>query len=353
LAANDLRNNRHVIDSDRHEAQAGTSEPDDGAIVLARHFGLGRPTAGAMVLHQHTSFRTWRLRTSQGSYLVKEIWEGLPPYWSGKAWAMTRFEQLARRRGVQIPRGYTAEAQMLSHVDGVGAYKVYEWLDHGCLKLDARLAGWLGRSMANLHCLDYDDPALTSASDWFGIFEPAIWDTWLETAGRRKLDWQLHLRDSLPRILDISDQVVAAWKSRSDMVVSHGDLDPSNVLDTNKGLCLVDWESVGWESASLELGRTLFVFAEHDLAFSRSLLESYCEAGGRSPQIDESFGMRAVARKLGNLSELVRVSVEATAPTGWMQSAAAIPQAVEELILTTSRSIAWSRRLSESLDTDR
>ena len=132
---------------------------------------------------------------------------------------------------------------------------------------------------------------------------------------------------------------------------SHGDLELYNVLDTAEGLFLIDWESVGWESASLELGRTLFVFGEHDLAFSRALLDSYLAAGGRAPQIDESFGMRAVARKLGNLTELVRVGVDAGAPTGWMRSSAAIPQAVDELVLLTSRSIEWSARLAALLKT--
>jgi Ser/Thr protein kinase RdoA (MazF antagonist) len=348
----DLGNNRRVVDSEGQAEQAGTSELDDRHIVIARHFGLGRPTE-AMVLHQHTSLRTWQLRTSEGSYLVKEIWESRPPYWSRKARAMTDYEQLARRRGIPIPRGYAADGQMLSQIDDVGAYKVYEWLDHGFLKVDTRLGGWLGRTMANLHSLDYEDPDLTSASQWFGLFGRATWNTWLEAARRRRLDWHSHLRESLPCILDISDQVAAAWKSRSDMVVSHGDLEPSNVLDTNTGSYLVDWESVGWESASLELGRTLFAFGEHDLAFSRSLLDSYCEAGGRPPQIDESFGMRAVARKLGNLTELVRASVEAAPLTGWMQSASAIPRAVDELILTTSRSIEWSGRLAALLKTGR
>lgn len=132
---------------------------------------------------------------------------------------------------------------------------------------------------------------------------------------------------------------------------SHGDFEPYNVLDTDEGLFLIDWESVGWESASLELGRTLFVFGEHDLAFSRAPLESYVAAGGRAPQIEKSFGMRAVARRLGNLTELVRVGVDAGSPMGWMRSSSAIPQAVDELVFLTSRSMEWSARLAALLKT--
>jgi len=339
-----------VGNPDRPPEPGPASEAIDLRGSVVGHFGLGVPT-GPMVPHQHTSFRTWRLRTVEGSYLVKEIWESRPPYWHRKALAMTNYEQEARRRGIHVPRGHAADGQLLFQIDDVGAYKVYDWLDHDTPKVDARLAAWLGLTLARLHDPGYHDPDLTPASDWFGLFERATWNTWLESAREQRLDWYSDLHDALPRILEISSRVAAAWESRSDRVPSHGDLEPYNVLDTAEGLFLIDWESVGWESASLELGRTLFVFGEHDLEFSRALLDSYLAAGGRAPQIDESFGMRAVARKLGNLTELVRVGVDAGAPTGWMRSSAAIPQAVDELVLLTSRSIEWSARLAALLKT--
>jgi len=135
-----------------------------------------------MVPHQHTSFRTWRLRTVEGYYLVKEIWESRPPYWHRKAQAMTDYEQEARRRGIHVPRGHAADGQLLFQIDDVGAYKVYDWLDHDPPKVDARLAAWLWLTLARLHDPGYHDPHLTPASDWFGLFERATWNTWLESA---------------------------------------------------------------------------------------------------------------------------------------------------------------------------
>jgi thiamine kinase-like enzyme len=178
------------------------------------------------------------------------------------------------------------------------------------------------------------------------LFEVSIWNSWLAAAQARSLDWHSRLRGSLPRVLEISDRVAAAWNARTDLVISHGDLEPYNVLDADSGLFLIDWESVGQESAGLELGRTLFAFGEHDLAFCGAALDSYVDASGQPPQIDDSFGLRTVARKLGSLTELVRVSIDAAAPTGWMQSSVAIPQAIEELLSMSSRAVDWSRRLA-------
>ncbi|HEY8717526.1 phosphotransferase [Pengzhenrongella sp.] len=132
-------------------------EGDVGAarsVVVAEHFGLGRPTA-AMVPHQHTSFRTWRLCTAQGSFLVKEVWESGPPYWSRKAFAMTRFEQRARDVGIRIPRGYASDDRPLAQLGDLGAFKVYEWLEHSPLTHDLRLAQWLGQTLAGLHRLEH------------------------------------------------------------------------------------------------------------------------------------------------------------------------------------------------------
>jgi len=82
-------------------------------------------------------------------------------------------------------------------------------------KVDARLAAWVGRTLARLHDRGCHDPELTPASEWFGLFERATWNTWLGSAREQGLDWHSDLHDALPRILETSSSAPRCSSSAS------------------------------------------------------------------------------------------------------------------------------------------
>lgn len=122
-------------------------------------------------------------------------------------------------------------------------------------------------------------------------------DSWYEQCPQ-DADWKdLHKRvhqaglpwsDELDRFIGTSAAELAHWVTPSapgDLVTSHLDLRPQNVLVGPDGPVLLDWDNAGHISAERELARAVYVWSggnQVQTDSARRLARAYRSAGGRA-----------------------------------------------------------------------
>ncbi|MER7246037.1 phosphotransferase [Kribbella sp. NPDC000426] len=305
---------------------------------ITKAFGLGR-SVQPLTPVQHTSFETWRLRTATADYLVKRLW-GLddPPWWTHIEQGMA-LEAAALAQGLPIaqpiePRdpafGYAAR------VHDFGTVRLYDWIEHRTLQPADDVAAWLGRVAARLHGL----MPLTGVQPewrWWGVFPRDRWEEWATLGRSQDKPWAAALSQKVGFFDELGQSIRAAFTSADDQVLSHGDLEPYNVLVSADGPILIDWESVACESATLEISRAALSFGGDNPARISRILQEYVDAGGVLAPIGDDLFLRKISLRLCHLAERLDVEVGMERPPGWMQgqdSAALIRKDLDTLAHT-------------------
>jgi aminoglycoside phosphotransferase (APT) family kinase protein len=279
---------------------------------VADAFALTRPAA-PLAFVQHTVSPTWRLTTSDGDYLVKELWPAEDPPWAAELGERAEFEQKAVSAGVATPRAIGPVHPAVGHVGrihGHGAYRVYEWVDGTPADPSGvDLAPWLGATLAALHAISPYHRAVGPDWRWDDVASPEEWRSWSARADEQQKPWAAALAARLPAITELSDRLPRAWRRAADDVVSHRDFEPFNVLLTENGPMLIDWDSVGVCSATLEAGCVAVSFSADDPARCAAVLDSYLAHGGQLADIGDDLFMAPVARAMSSLAVKVQTSL--------------------------------------------
>lgn len=287
---------------------------------ISAAFGLGRPVEPLTPV-QHTSFETWRLRTASANYLVKRLW-GLddPPWWPRIEQGMA-LEAAALAQALPIAQPVEPRAPAFGYaarVDGFGTIRVYDWIEHRTLTPADDVAAWLGRIAARLHGL----MPLTGVQPewrWWGVFPRDRWEEWAALGRGRDQPWAAALSEKIGFFDELGQSIQAAFATADDQVLSHGDLEPYNVLISAEGPVLIDWESVACESATLEISRAALSFGGDDPARISRILQEYVDSGGTLAPIGNDLFLRKVSLHLCHLAERLDVEVGKQRPPGWMQ----------------------------------
>ena len=173
-------------------------------------------------------------------------------------------------RAVQLPEGSWV--------------KLYDWVEGSeADPTDPDLHSWCGRTLALLHragCGSDGRPdgwyeECPEEADWAGLLDQ------VRSAG---LPWARELgRFVATTAAELGHHVSAS--APGDVVTSHLDLRPQNVLVGPGGPVLLDWDNAGPVSAERELARALYVWSGgngFDAGAARRLVRAYREAGGRA-----------------------------------------------------------------------
>lgn len=277
---------------------------------IADAFGLGTPvSAGEPV--QHTVSRTWRLTTTRGRYLVKELWAGDDPFWAGETLGRMAYENVARTRGVRTARPITVDGSQAfglgARVGGRGCFRVFDWIPHDP---DYPVGDeWLVRTLTTLHRIE---TVRDRFPRYYGIYSSDQWAYWLELAEKRRAGWLGVARAQFPEILALTERLRRRYADATDHVKTHGDFLPANVLVDPSGPVLIDWESVGGESAMHEVGDTMFRFFDGDFDRIERGLAAYLRLNDSFGRLDpDGLFDKTIGTRLANITELIKVSAEA------------------------------------------
>ncbi|MBC9726286.1 phosphotransferase enzyme family protein [Streptomyces sp. TRM68367] len=237
----------------------------------------------------------WKLSGNGSSWAVKELLFGCDEEQVGREAALrAATEDLGIASPRLMPNRDGAYVSQLATGSGESYVKLYDWIDGTRADAsDPAVLDWFGRTMALLHRAG--EGASRTPGAWYEECpRDADWKDLHQKVREAGLPWA----DALGRFIDTSAAELAQWVTPSepdDLVTSHLDLQPQNVLVGPAGPVLLDWDNAGPASAERELARAVYVWSggnRPDTDAARRLMRAYRSAGGRSAvKGPESFSM--------------------------------------------------------------
>lgn len=116
-----------------------------------------------------------------------------------------------------------------------------------------------------------------------------------------------------------------------DLVATHGDVEPHNVLLTAAGPVLIDWDSVKIYSAALQAGRVAYAFGDGDAERVSRILIAYVQAGGDIRWPAQDLFISTLSHELASIGTRVQVLLGKVPPPRWLDVAAAGRRVAEQL----------------------
>ncbi|GAB3495598.1 aminoglycoside phosphotransferase/kinase family protein [Flexivirga lutea] len=257
---------------------------DDTAERLLGGFGLTPQVLAIEEVGRAWSNRVWSVRTAGGHYAVKEM---LNP-WGDPSWRewldeAIRFERRAVKAGVRSPRPIASPAgEVLLDVDG-RTFRAHQWIGHArpCPPGPVRksVACAVARDLATMHALH----VVPTREDVFPTPTTATCDGWPDLVAELRRRGSPYAEDAERVAPEIA--TVRAWFTRRPggrRVMSHGDVDPKNLLLLADGCpVLVDWDvAAPWLPAEEAMRTAMSLANWTDPAIARTFLSTYFRAGG-------------------------------------------------------------------------
>jgi hypothetical protein len=309
------------------------------AAAIAHAFALGQPHR-ELALVRRGDTDAWRLDTEQGSYLLKGYWPTTGGQFADgglidQLEVAMAFERRALEAGLDMGEPISPVNPLLGWVTSLNGrlFRVYRWVDHRDLRPEDDIAEWLGRTMAQVHQLQ--PLSRVGLPGWWraAVRPRESWEEWFAEAHRRTKYWTAVAFESLPWILELSARIEEVCEVASDNVMTHGDFKTHNVLKTETGQVLVDWDSVRVDSAALEAGRVAYIFGVGEEEPIRRILSAYTNAGGDLGWVGDDLFLSVARRDLQGLFEWVQVSLYRMPAPRWMGDSEAIERSIGELLL--------------------
>ena len=285
--------------------------------AVAEAFGFPPPIGALESMPQRGFKQIWHMDTGAGPMLVKQFWpyDELPHFRDRFERAM-EFERLAVRAGIDTPAPVTPAQPVfgtVARIHGHGLFRAFPYLQHRPLADDDDIAEWLGTTLAHIHRLHQLDRR--PEPHWSYAQRPPVpqaqWLSWLENGERTGMSWARALRNHLEFVLDQASRVVETFNTSPPYVVSHNDVGPGNILMTDDGPVLIDWDDAGPESAPLEAAYVFLTIARRgrdkpDPESIRQAHAAYVAAGGKPLVAREGTLDRVIGQHLATITTPLR-----------------------------------------------
>lgn len=252
----------------------------DTAGFIADTYALGAGTWTLTPVARGALGQIWKLSGNGTAWAVKELlFEKDEP----DVRAESALRDAAEERGITAPRLMPDRtgAHAVRLPEGTWA-KLYDWVDGTAADpSDPETVQWCGRTLALLHQAGEGTSGTPDA--WYEECHQA--DDWAELhhrAERAEMPWA----EEMGRFIATTAAELARYVSPSapgDVVTSHLDMRPQNVLIGTDGPVLLDWDNTGPVSAERELARAVHVWSggnRFDAESARLLVRAYRDAGG-------------------------------------------------------------------------
>jgi hypothetical protein len=319
--------------------------PTPEQVALA--FDLGIP-AGNLIHVRRGDNDAWRLNTSTGSYFVKGYFptgaQFHGEHLTDQLAAAMAFERQALDAGVDMPAPMMPTDPVLGWLARIEGrlFRVYRWIERQTPQPD--IATWLGRTMLQVHQLQPLDQ--DGLPHWWrqAIHTPATWESWFT----KDRDWVDLYVVSLPHILAVTERIADLCDIAPDLVTTHGDFKPHNIVISPNGPVLVDWDSVRTDSAALEAARVAYIFGAGNPKQTSRILTAYAAAGGNLAWPGPDLFLSVARNQIQVLGEQIRVSLGEAAPARWMGNPTTIESAITNNLRALPTKLAQLHDLATS-----
>lgn len=210
--------------------------------------------------------RMYTIETTQGKYAVK----ALNPQIMLRPTAMGNFiksERIANivSNNISAVPAKVFNGNSIQNIDGQ-FFLVFDWVNGTSLKMneiDKIHCIKVGEILANIHMTDFSE--LEIENDTTDNTQSIDWDYYLHMGQENNLEWVNLLLENINNIYDWTAQANESAKLlASNMVISHRDLDPKNVMWIQDNPIIIDWECAGFVNPMYELIETAIYWSENE-----------------------------------------------------------------------------------------
>jgi thiamine kinase-like enzyme len=216
--------------------------------TLCDEFNLGFITGEASQVHGGLLHQMWRIDTKEGCFAVKQLSpnidlkkKNIVDNYELTETIAERFKQL----GIPVVSAIQRRDKHLIIIDQTG-YLIYPWVEARALNVDEVTEvhqSIIAKILARIHSINLSVPELDQAQ--FDIHSNESIVALIDKAESCHCPFSGRLRSLLPDIVKMNDRYQSTIPLlKENVVVSHGDLDPKNVLwDKKDQPIIIDWES--------------------------------------------------------------------------------------------------------------
>ncbi len=211
--------------------------------------------------------RMYAIKTTQGKYAIK----ALNPQIMLRPVAMQHIihsEQIANIAAKNIPSlpAEKMNGTFMHEIDNQ-FYLVFDWVNGKSLKpneININHAVKIGAILADLHMTDFSALGISNdSSDYAKLID---WNYYLQKGEQNNAEWVNLMREITDKLYDWNAQAnKAASLLASDMVISHRDLDPKNVMWNQNNPIIIDWEAAGYINPMHELTEAAIYWSENEM----------------------------------------------------------------------------------------
>lgn len=159
-------------------------------------------------------------------------------------------------------------------------YIIFDWLEGNSIfvpHISEYHCEQVGRILGKIHAANINVSTIEKSQDNRDEYD---WDMLLEKAQQYSADCYVILKENLSDIVRWDKCVVSGLHETSqNQVISHGDLDPKNVMWKEEQPYIIDWESAGYVNPYQELIEVLnYWIADETGNYSKKKFESMIQA---------------------------------------------------------------------------
>jgi hypothetical protein len=220
-------------------------------------------------------------------------------------------------------------------------------VEHRKVTDDDDLSEWLGWVLATMHRLERYSASIEAP---YYVHPAEQWQAWSAQATAQRRPWAAELPHNLDDYLAITSRLRATFFDVGDYVITHRDMVPFNVLITTTGPVLTDWEVIGPESASLEVGFAAVTFGRSNTGYIRRILDSYRANGGALVgNLGENLFAHKLGNELGRLATMLKGALDGSPLRGWQTRYEDYDQGITRLLREVLATAERLRKLATSL----
>ncbi|WP_440117751.1 aminoglycoside phosphotransferase family protein [Paenibacillus sp. QZ-Y1] len=221
-------------------------------LQLGELIGTPKAVSGGL-LH-----RMYAIETTQAKYAVK----ALNPQIMARPAAMQNYIQSEQIANVAANVIHAQPAKIINHssmqILDDQCYLIFDWIDGITLKPDGVTeiyCGQMGTMLTDIHNTDFSQLYLSTPS--LDHSKEINWTYYLNEGQKEDAEWTILFGNNLHKLYEWSAQAKkASTILASDMVISHRDLEPKNVMWQQNIPIIIDWESAGYINPMHDLVET-------------------------------------------------------------------------------------------------
>jgi thiamine kinase-like enzyme len=256
---------------------------------LTQHFNLGHQKQTPERVYGGLLHIMWHLNTDKASFAIKQLSKDIALTDQRIINNYELSERIASRfvaLGIPAVSAMEKSGNYLFIIDGTG-FLVYPWVDAKALDQHAvseNHALKIAAILAEMHCLNLDEPEITQPEFYTHTTKNIL--ELFNKAEHFGCPFVEDLRNNQKNILAANELYQKAIPIlKTQIIVSHGDLDQKNVLwDIDNNPTLIDWESACKVNPTYDIINTAFYWSGITGDFDKNvffkMISAYQKAGG-------------------------------------------------------------------------